>query len=338
MSTKDTGKQNKPKSKQSSERTAGTAKPRIVVLNAPDDERLPGLDALAGDADVEQVAQENALTSSLPQADILVVTDFRSDLMQRVWHHQNHIRWVHATSAGIDALRFEPLWSSDVTITNARGVFDRGIAEYVLGSVLFFAKDTLGNLRHQRAHRWAHRETPLIRDQRALIVGAGSIGHEVATLLGAAGMRVTGVARSAREDPIFETIHAQEELPELLPEANYVVITAPLTEQTRGLFDAEMLARIPDSAYLINVGRGAIVRTEALVEALKGKALAGAALDVFEQEPLPADHPLWDMPQVMISAHMAGDFQGWREALGEQFVENFRRWQRGETLHNRVQR
>ncbi|MEX0738554.1 MAG: D-2-hydroxyacid dehydrogenase [Pseudohongiella sp.] len=308
----------------------------IAVLTAPDEPDLPGLQNLPADTRVEHVRDEKTLRNALENADVLVVTDFRSDLLQRCWPENPAIRWVHATSAGVDALMFPALRSSDIPVTNARGIFNRGIAEYVLGAVLMFAKDTLGNLHYQRQRRWQHRDTALVDGQRILIVGAGSIGSTVGQLLSAVGMDVVGTARSEREVAGFRRVYAQQHLPELLPDADHVVITAPLTPDTEGLFDRKTLALMKPSACLINVGRGAIVRTDALLDALTRGALAGAALDVLEQEPLPTDHPLWQQPNVMISAHMAGDFIGWRKALGEQFMDNFKRWQAGEPLHNIV--
>lgn len=310
--------------------------PNITVLTAPDESALPGLEDLGGRARVRYARDEAALAEALPDTDILLVTDFRTDMLRKVWPAEHRIRWVHATSAGVDALMFPELVDSDIVVTNARGVFNRGIAEYVLGAILMFAKDTLANLRLQRAHQWRHRETELVRKQTALIVGAGSIGREVAGFLRAAGMRVLGTARSARKDEAFDAVYANDDLHRVLPEADYVVITAPLTEQTEGLFDAAAFERMKASARLINVGRGPIVKEAALIEALQSGQIGGAALDVFETEPLPADNPLWDMPEVMISAHMAGDFIGWRRALGEQFVENFRRWAGGDALFNVV--
>ena len=145
-----------------------------------------------------------------------------------------------------------------------------------------------------------------------------------------------GTARRARQDSAFDRVHRQQDLPALLGDADYVVITAPLTPDTEGLFDAAQFRRMKPGAVLVNVGRGAIVSTDALFRALQTGRLGGAALDVFEQEPLPADHPLWDQPNVMLSAHMAGDFIGWRAALGQQFVDNFHRWRRGQPLINPV--
>jgi phosphoglycerate dehydrogenase-like enzyme len=310
--------------------------PRLVLLTASDEGALPGLESIAEEVNLIQVRDEDALREQLPEADILLVTDFRTEMLRRAWPQRHRISWVHATSAGVDMLMFPELVKSDVQVTNARGVFDRGIAEYVLGAVLLFAKDSMNNLRFQRQHEWRHRETELIRGKTALIVGAGSIGREVAGLLGAAGMRVIGTARHAREDENFAAVYTGARLPELLPDADYVVITAPLTGETRGLFDREAFGRMKPSARLINIGRGPIVNEGDLVRALEDGLIAGAALDVFEQEPLDAQSPLWDLPQVMISAHMAGDFAGWRRALGEQFVENFRRWRKGQPLRNIV--
>ncbi len=309
---------------------------QITVLTAPDENELPGLEQLDGRAAVRYARDETSLAQLLPDTDVLVVTDFRTEMLERVWPNEHRIQWVHATSAGVDALMFPALVDSDIVVTNARGIFDRGIAEYVLGTILMFAKDTLGNLRYQREHQWRHRETSLARNARVLVVGAGSIGREVGSLLQAVDMDVIATARHEREDEHFRHVYAQDRLPELLPEVDYVVITAPLTEQTRGLFDQTMMEYMTPSARLINVGRGPIVNTDDLVAALRDGIIAGAALDVFEEEPLPEDHALWDLDNVMMSAHMAGDFIGWRRALGMQFVDNFLRWLSGEGLYNTV--
>jgi len=309
---------------------------RVLVLVAPGEPPLPGLEPLPDGVELTTVSAEAELREQLPNTDILVVTDFRTGLLERCWPAKHRIKWVHATSAGVDALLFPALVNSNVLLTNARGVFDLGIAEYVLGAVLLFAKDTLGNLRHQRAHQWQHRETELIRGKQALIIGAGSIGGEVARLLGALGLEVTGVARSAREAPNFQQVVANDDLDMYLPSADYVVITAPLTAATEGLINRRRLALMQPHAVLINVGRGALVVTEDLVEALQQQTIAGAALDVVEPEPLPEQHALWEMPNVMLSAHMSGDFVGWRRALGEQFKANLARWLAGEDLFNQV--
>jgi len=193
--------------------------PEILVLTAVDDDDLPGLETLADVATITYARDEKSLREGLVKTDILVVTDFRTELLRKVWPGQHKISWLHATSAGVDALMFPELVNSDIQVTNARGVFNRGIAEYVLGAILMFAKDTLNNLRYQREHQWQHRETQLVRGSVALIVGAGSIGREVASLLRCLGMRVLGTDLVAREDESFDEVRANDELHDLLPEA-----------------------------------------------------------------------------------------------------------------------
>ena len=311
---------------------------RVLVLVAPGEAPLPGLDDLPTTVELRTVSSESDLRRHLPQTDVLVVTDFRTDLLERCWPDEHRIRWVHATSAGVDALMFPALRDSDVLLTNARGVFDLGIAEYVLGAVLMHAKDSLGNLALQRQQRWQHRETALVARQRALVIGAGSIGSEVARLLSALDIEVIGIARTARSAEHFSRVLASEQLDGALPEADFVVITAQLTDATRGLINRDRLARMRSNALLVNVGRGAIVVTDDLVAALQAGQLGGAVLDVVDPEPLPEGHPLWDLPNVMLSAHMAGDFIGWRRALGEQFMANLQRWLADEPLLNIVNR
>ncbi|WP_116472755.1 D-2-hydroxyacid dehydrogenase [Zobellella maritima] len=308
----------------------------VVVLRGPEQPLLPGLDGLEQQARVTLATDQQTLQTSLPEADILLVTDFRTELLERAWPDRPKLKWVHATSAGVDRLCFPALRDSNIVLTNARGNFERGIAEYVLGAILMFAKDTLTNLRLQQSRSWQHRETESLIGKQVLVMGAGAIGAEVARMLGAMGMRVTGVARSARVQPPFARVCAQDDLPALLPQADYVVVTAPLTPRTRGLFDRTAFRAMAPHARFINVGRGPIVVTDDLLHALQAEEIAGAALDVFDTEPLPPEHPLWTQPNVMISAHMAGDVVGWERRLGEQFMVNFTRFERGERLLNEV--
>lgn len=317
-------------------------KPVIAVLSSPAETgpgggaSWPGLEPLEEDATVRPASTADQLAQALRDADVLLVTDFRTRIIRETWPHARRLQWVHATSAGVDKLLFPELIASDVPLTNARGVFDRPIAEYVLGLILMYAKDLLGTIALQRDRRWQHRDTERIEGKEVLVIGAGSIGRRIGRLCGAAGMRATGLARTARADADFDAVHAAEDLHRLLPKADYVVIAAPLTADTRGLIDAEALGRMKRSARLINIGRGEIVQTDALVDALRSGAIAGAALDVFDEEPLPEDHPLWGMPNVVISPHMAGDVIGWREALSAQFIDLFRRWKEGGELWNVV--
>lgn len=315
---------------------SNSSTPRITVL-AGDQDGPTGVEKLHNYADVHIVCDESALAASLPDTDIVLVTDFRSDALANAWHQAYNVQWVHATSAGVDQLMFDALRASDIPVTNAQGIFDRAIAEYVLGTILFFAKDTRNNVVYQQQKRWVHRDTETIADKRVVVAGAGSIGHEIGTLCRAAGMSVDGVASRERGgDDVFGRIHAAADIDAVIANADYVVIAAPLTYSTRHWFDAKRFEVMPRHARLINIGRGPIVVTDDLVAALQNNQIAGAALDVFEVEPLPEDHPLWSLDNVLLSAHMAGDFIGWRHALIDQFLANFENWRAGEPLFNRV--
>ncbi|GDY33571.1 2-hydroxyacid dehydrogenase [Gandjariella thermophila] len=273
----------------------------------------------------------------MPGTDILFVWDFLSTAVADAWPAADRLRWVHVASAGVDRLLFPELRDSDVVLTNSRGVFEESIAEYVLGLVIAFAKDLVGTVDAQRERRWHHRETERVVGRTALVVGSGPIGRAIARMLRAVGLRVAGVGRAARDgDPDFGTVYPFGSLTDRLPHADFVIAVAPLTEQTEGMFNATTLATMKPSARLINVGRGAHVVTDDLVRALEGGVIAGAALDVFEEEPLPASSPLWSMPNVLVSPHMSGDFVGWLPALAELFVDNFHRWRSGRPLRNVV--
>jgi phosphoglycerate dehydrogenase-like enzyme len=309
-------------------------KPVLTVLHA--EHRPPGMDSVDADAEVRYTTASH-LSKNFPGTDILFVWDFLSTAVQDAWPAADRLRWVHVASAGVDRLLFPGLRDSDVVLTNSRGVFEDSIAEYVLGLVIAFAKDLLGTVSAQRQHRWHHRETERVTGRRALVVGSGPIGRAIARMLRAVGLTVEGVGRTARaSDPDFGTVYPLGSLPDRLPHADFVIAVAPLTEQTEGMFNAATLAAMKPSARLINVGRGPLVVTDDLVRALRDGVLAGAALDVFEEEPLPASSPLWSMPNVLVSPHMAGDFAGWLPALAELFVDNFQRWQAGRPLRNVV--
>ncbi|MGQ0483374.1 MAG: D-2-hydroxyacid dehydrogenase [Pseudonocardia sp.] len=294
-------------------------------------DRPPHLEQYADPLASITYATADELPAKLPGADALLVWDFTSDALRQHWHSADTLRWVHTASAGVDRLIFDEMVASEVAITNSRGVFDIPMAEYVLGLVLAYAKDLPTTLRLQAGNEWRHRETETIAGSVAVVLGGGPIGVAIAGMLRAVGMRVRLVGRQVRDG-----VHAASDLPRLLPDCDYLVLAAPLTEQTRGVVDAELLARLPATARLINVGRGALVVQDDLVDALRSGRLAGAALDVFATEPLPAEHPLWTLPGVIVSPHMSGDVVGWRDALVELFADNLGRYRTGRPLRNVV--
>jgi phosphoglycerate dehydrogenase-like enzyme len=287
-------------------------------------------------ADVRYVT-EKGLVAALAGAEVLLVWDFRSTALATAWPAASALRWVHAASAGVNHVLTPEVVASDVIVTNSRGVFDEPMAEYVLGLALALAKDLPTTLNRQRERRWHHRETERLGDRHALVAGTGPIGRAIGRKLAAVGMQVTGLGRVARStDPDLGEVLPMSSLSEVLPDADYVVLASPLTDETRGMIDAKALAAMKPTARLINVGRGPLVVQEDLVEVLASGRLGGAALDVFVDEPLPANSPLWHLPNVIVSPHMSGDVVGWRQELVTLFADNLSRYLDGQPLRNVV--
>jgi phosphoglycerate dehydrogenase-like enzyme len=310
--------------------------PVVAVLCETSDQRPPHVGSLADRVDL-RYTDATGLASAVEGARALFLWDFFSTAVADVWTHCDRLEWIHVAAAGVDTLMFDGLRESSVTVTNARGVFDRPIAEFVVAAVLAHAKRLHESRDLQRDKVWLHRETRSVAGAHALIVGTGAIGRETARLLRAVGLEVRGAGRTARPDDIdFGEVVASADLVNHVGWCDYLVNAAPLTDQTRALINADVFAAMRPSAHLINVGRGATVVESDLAEALSDDALDGASLDVFEREPLPADSPLWCLPGVVVSAHMSGDVIGWRDALARQFVANAERWLAGEPLENVV--
>ncbi|MFI6611444.1 D-2-hydroxyacid dehydrogenase [Streptomyces sp. NPDC050507] len=302
--------------------------PVLLVLDA---DPPPRLGALTGRVQVRHT-DAAGLAGALPHADVLLVWDFTSAAVRSAWPGGGpRPAWVHTASAGVDRLLCPELAESDTVVTNARGVFEQPMSEYVAGLVLAFAKDLPGTLDLQRRRRWRHRETVRVAGSRAVVVGAGPVGREITRLLMALGVEVALVGRTARR-----TIHGAGDLDRLTARADWVICAAPLTPRTYGMFDSRFFGLMQPSAVFINVGRGPMVVQDDLVGALRSRWIAGAALDVFEREPLGPDSPLWDVPGLIVSPHMSGDAVGWRDRLGEQFVAMYERWEAGEPLPNVV--
>ncbi|WP_336159769.1 D-2-hydroxyacid dehydrogenase [Amycolatopsis sp. VC5-11] len=306
---------------------------KVIVVVSPE-RQAPPLDALEPEAEAVLVRTADELRAAQEDAEILFLNDFRSTLLREVG--PGRLRWIHTSSIGMDPLLTEAIVHSDIVASNSRGVCERPIAEWVLGVLLMFAKDLRRTIELQDEHRWQHRETEPILGRKVLVAGPGPVGRETVLLLRAAGMDVTVVGRTARQDPELGAVAAIGEIDELLPDADDVVLTLPLTEDTRGMFDAARLSGMRRGARLVNVGRGAVVVADDLLAAIDSGHLGAAALDVFEQEPLPADSPLWSRNRILVSPHASGDLVGWRGRVVDCFVENLRRWKAGEPLRDVV--
>lgn len=309
----------------------------LVVQGASRADEVPRLAEIEAEAEIRFATTAEELRVALPGAEVMLGWNFRADNLQAAWECAADLRWLHWCGAGVDAAMFPQLVESRVQLTNARGVFDRPMAEWVLGVLLCFAKKFPQTLAAQARAEWNYQLSELLSGRRALVVGVGSIGRAIGRLLQAAGLTVEGVGRRARDGGgDFAAIHAIEDLHALLPRADYVILITPLTPATRNLFGAAEFAAMAPHARFVNVGRGALVVEEALLRALREGGIAGAALDVFAEEPLPADSPFWQAPNCLVSPHMSGDFDGYEEVMMGQFIDNWRRYAAGEQLANRV--
>ena len=309
----------------------------LVIHGVETAEEIPGIGRISADTRILCAPDLASLERHLPEADVLLGWNFRATELQQAWPLADRLRWIQWGGAGVDAVLFPELVASDVQLTNARGVFDRAMAEYTLGLLLSFGKNFFETYTAQREHRWSYRLTELMAGRSVVVVGVGSIGREIARLLKQMDFVVSGVGRSARgADPDFGDIYGVSDLNSCLSQADYVVLITPLTPETRGLFGAEQFSAMKSSARFINLGRGELVDEDALLEALQGGQIAGAGLDVFCTEPLPAESPFWDLDNVIVSPHISGDYQGHQEAMAEIFLENFERFRDGRELLNQI--
>lgn len=242
------------------------------------------------------------------------------------------VDWVHSSSAGIDHPMFAAMLESGATLTHAPSQHSRPMAEYVLGQMLRHAKHMSAHAEAQRDHAWRPVDSEELTGTTVGIVGYGGIGAAVGKLGRAFEMRVVATKRNSVEDPNLDEWLAPDRLPDLLAQSDYVVISVPLTDETRGLIDAPQLALMKPSALLINVARGGIVVEHALIDALRAGRLAGAVLDVAEQEPLPPDSPLWDIPNLVITPHDSGDSPLGFTRTVDGWLHNLTRYVRGEPL------
>jgi phosphoglycerate dehydrogenase-like enzyme len=255
------------------------------------------------------------------------------------------LKWVHTSAVAVETLALPELFARDIVVSNSRGVQATPIAEHVFAVLLALAKQLPFILENQRAHRWAQNDVtgdrlPWLLKRRTLgLIGVGTIGSEIALLADAFGMHVIGLRRrpESQQMPGVHEMLPSTELDTLLARADVVVIAAPLTPETLNMIGAPQLAKMKRGALLINVGRAKIVDHVALTDALHAGHLGGASLDVFHQEPLPADDPLWSAPNVILTPHTSGFRQGHWDDVIDLFGDNLDRFRRGEPVRFRIE-
>jgi len=312
----------------------------LLVLSNPAEPQLAMLEELPPATTVTVGNAAEAFTRAAPEADVLFNWSGSGMLLREVFTMCPGLIWVHSRAAGLDGQLFPELVQGPVTLTNGSGVFSQSLGEFVLGAILYFAKDFRRMVRSQQAGVWDPFDVVEVSGQTVGIVGYGDIGRAVATRVRAVGMRVVGLKRSGpllyNVDPLVNQIYGPDARLEMLSRCDYVVVAAPLTPETYGLIGKQEFAAMKPEAVVINVGRGPVIDEGALVEALTEKRIRGAALDVFTHEPLPARHPLYKLENVLLSPHCADHTADWLDQAMRFFVAQFERFHKGEPLLNVV--
>ncbi|HEX9984917.1 MAG TPA: D-2-hydroxyacid dehydrogenase [Thermoanaerobaculia bacterium] len=301
---------------------------RLLVIAPSDFAPLGMLRELAAEVELSVGTEAGALREAARGAEAVVIAPRFGNVLVELWDDLAQVRWIHTLAAGVEFLPFELLQRSRVVVTNSRGLYADGLAEFAIAAMLWFAKDLRRLLRNQEAARWEPFTVERVEGKTVGIIGYGGIGRAVGRRAAALGMHVLGVGRQQE--------FGEPTLDEVIPQADYLVMSTPLTLRTRGLMSRERIGLMQESAVFINVGRGQTVDQEALVEALTHHRIRGAALDVYESEPLEPGHPLWGLDNVLLSPHSADRTSDSHARAMQFFLDNLRRFMAGDSLENVV--
>ncbi len=318
-------------------------KPNILVVCPPGHYVLRNLASIREQAHVWVGNDTAALAEHAPEAEIILYSSLTGQSVDffEVWRHARNVKWIQSLAAGVENLLIPELIESSVTVTNARGVFKRSLADFAIFGILFHYKRGRRLIENQRAHRWDDFRVEWLPGKIMGVVGYGEIGRECARLAQGLGMKIYAIRRNPQNsagDPIVDRIFGSEDLHNMLHEIDVLVAAAPLTTETRHMIGEPEFSAMKPSALVINVGRGPVIDQAALVRALQQQKIAGAALDVYESEPLPPDNPLWDMENVLLSPHCTDRTENpdWLDLTMQVFLDNFERYQKGQPLLNVV--
>jgi phosphoglycerate dehydrogenase-like enzyme len=311
---------------------------KLLVLSRPDAPHLSVLRQLPSETRVVVTGERDTAASSAADADAILNCTGDGVLLQPALQSAKQVRWVHSLAAGVENQLIPELIDSGIPLTNSRGVYKESLGEFVIAASLYFAKDFNRMLRSREAHRWDPFDVQVVHRQTMGIVGYGEIGRAAGRRAAALGMSVLALRRKAAEPSWNEVAgwFTPDQRTQMIALSDYIVVAAALTPDTRGMIGRAEIAAMKPGAVIINVGRGPVIEEAALVEALQQKRIRGAALDVFDTEPLPPEHPLWDLENVLLSPHCADHTEGWLEEAVEFFVTNYQRFAAGEPLLNVV--
>jgi D-2-hydroxyacid dehydrogenase (NADP+) len=281
------------------------------------------------DLEVQAARSANDTHVDYGKVDILIA--FGIDVTDQLFTRMPALKWVQSLATGVDHFLRSKTLPAEVILTSARGIHGPAMRETVLHLMLSVSRDGLGLARDKAGRRWDRRPWPLLSGKTAVVIGTGVAGSAIGLLLQALGMRVLGVSRTPREAEGFDVVVSQVELAQAASKADYLINVLPGDAANRNLIGRDVFASMTPRAYFINVGRGETVDEAALIEALSHRKIAGASLDVFATEPLPAQSPLWDLPNVFITPHIGGLFHEYQQMAMPLIIGNMRSFLFGRT-------
>ena len=316
---------------------------KLLVIGPPDHYSLRNLDKIGQYADISIGETPEFIKEHSGDAEVVLIVGLhgKSIPFSNLLPHLKSAKWVHSLSAGVEKFMIPEFIENPIPLTNARGVFKRSLADFAVLGILYFIKKVRMMVDNQREHKWESFNVGWVPDKVVGIVGYGEIGRECGLLAKALGMKVHAVRRNpdrSQKDPVLERVFPSAQLNEMLHDVDVVIAAAPLTDETRHMLSHAQFSAMKSSAIVINVGRGPVIDEAALIDALQSKKIGGAALDVFEEEPLSPESPLWDMKNVLISPHCTDRTENpdWLDLSMQFFLENFERYRKGERLENIV--
>jgi phosphoglycerate dehydrogenase-like enzyme len=309
----------------------------VIVLAPRDFAALSRLESLPSGVNLTIGTDAASFGTAIRDADAILLAPRYGTLLGEVVPRASRLRWIHALAAGVETLPFDMLRERGIVVTNSAGLYADALGEFAIAAMLYFAKGLRRLVENQRIGRWEPFTVDRLEGKTVGIIGYGGIGRAIGRRAAGMGMRVLAMrSRPSERDGVVSQMFAPEEIDALLAQCDYVAISTPLTIETRGLVDRRRIAAMKAGAVVINVSRGAVIDEIALIDALRSGSLRGAALDVYEAEPLPAESPLWTLENVLVSPHSADHTADAHERAMEFFLANFARFRAGEPLENVV--
>ncbi|MFY4775748.1 D-2-hydroxyacid dehydrogenase [Metabacillus sp. RGM 3146] len=309
------------------------AKRKLIIAQNLDHTYVNKVQEIIPDWEILAGKEESVWKDQLAEAEIIAGW---KKAMEPSLQEENKLKWIQTWSAGVNSLPLDTLEKKEVLLTSANGVHAFPISETIFALMLSLTRKIHAYVRNQQAKTWHHADLKLeIHNKTIGILGIGAIGKETAKIAKAFGMKVLGLRHSGKEEEYVDRMYTPEQLNEMLPDCDFVVVTLPLTKETEKMFGREQFDLMKDTAIFINIGRGDIVVEEELIEALQQGSIAGAGLDVFEKEPLQESSPLWEMENVILTPHTAGSTEYYDQRVIEDiFIPNLKQYVKGEEPSN----